>query len=205
MLEAISLAAGLSWGSGLRLYLTVFLVGVFERIDIVHLPFALHFLGSPYVIAVAGGLTVIEFLADKIPALDSLWDAVHTFIRLPAGAALAAVSLGPSDAGMSIMLVMAGGTLAAIAHLAKSATRAAINLSGASPNNVVVSLAEDALVVGGLTLAVLSPLVFLAILLAFVAAIGWALPRLWRGIRGGWRGMSADMVPSVQPMTIKHD
>ena len=90
MLEALSLAAGLSWASGLRLYLTIFVAGVFERMGLVHLPDTLAVLGSPWVIGVAAFLSIVEFFADKIPAFDSLWDAIHTLIRIPAGAVLAA-------------------------------------------------------------------------------------------------------------------
>ncbi|MGA7817292.1 DUF4126 domain-containing protein, partial [Caballeronia sp.] len=89
MLEVLSLAAGLSWASGLRLYLTVFLAGLFQNMGLAHLPGTLAVLGSPWVIGVAAALAVVEFFADKIPAFDSLWDAIHTFIRIPAGAVLA--------------------------------------------------------------------------------------------------------------------
>ncbi len=129
MLEPLSLAAGLSWGSGLRLYLTVLLAGVFARLGLVHLPDTLSVLASPWVIGVAAVLTVTEFLADKIPAFDSLWDAIHTFIRIPAGAVLAAGALGHADPALLTVAALAGGTLAGTAHLAKAGTRALINLS----------------------------------------------------------------------------
>ena len=111
MLEALSLAAGLSWASGLRLYLTIFVAGVFERMGLVHLPDALAVLGSPWVIGVARVLSIVEFLADKIPAFDSLWDAIHTLIRIPAGAVLAAASFGHADPALVTIAALAGGTL----------------------------------------------------------------------------------------------
>ncbi|CAE6824067.1 UNVERIFIED_ORG: hypothetical protein J2Y81_003315 [Paraburkholderia sediminicola] len=194
MLESLSLAAGLSWGSGLRLYLTVLLAGVFARLGFIHLPDTLSALSSPWVIGVAGVLTVTEFLADKIPAFDSLWDAIHTFIRIPAGAVLAAGALGHADPALLTVAALAGGTLAGTAHLAKAGTRALINLSPEPVSNVVTSTAEDGLVFGGMLLALFVPLVFLVLMVGFLMLAAWALPRLWRGVQGGFRGMATHMV-----------
>jgi hypothetical protein len=194
MLESLSLAAGLSWGSGLRLYLTVLLAGVFARLGFIHLPDTLSALSSPWVIGVAGVLTVTEFLADKIPAFDSLWDAVHTFIRIPAGAVLAAGALGHADPALLTVAALAGGTLAGTAHLAKAGTRALINLSPEPVSNVVTSTAEDGLVFGGMLLALFVPLLFLILMVGFLMLAAWALPRLWRGVQGGFRGMATHMV-----------
>jgi hypothetical protein len=129
MIEAISLGAGLAWASGLRLYLTVLIAGVLARAGWLHLPDTLAVLTSPWVIGAAGVLAVTEFLADKIPAFDSLWDAVHTFIRIPAGAVLAAGALGHADPTVLAIAGLAGGSLAGAAHVAKAGTRALINLS----------------------------------------------------------------------------
>ncbi|MFM0738925.1 DUF4126 domain-containing protein [Paraburkholderia xenovorans] len=194
MLESLSLAAGLSWGSGLRLYLTVLLAGVFERLGFIHLPDTLSALSSPWVIGVAAVLTLTEFLADKIPAFDSLWDAIHTFIRIPAGAVLAAGALGHADPALLTVAALAGGTLAGTAHLAKAGTRALINLSPEPVSNVVTSTAEDGLVFGGMLLALFVPLLFLVLMVGFLMLAGWALPRLWRGVQGGFRGMATHMV-----------
>jgi len=111
MLEALSLAAGLSWASGLRLYLTVFVAGLFERMGLVHLPDTLAVLGSPWVIGVAAALAVVEFFADKIPAFDSLWDAIHTFIRIPAGAVLAVGAFGHADPALLTVAALAVSVL----------------------------------------------------------------------------------------------
>ena len=194
MLEPLSLAAGLSWGSGLRLYLTVLVAGVFARLGLIHLPDTLSALASPWVIGVAGVLTVAEFLADKIPAFDSLWDAIHTFIRIPAGAVLAAGALGHADPALLTVAALAGGTLAGTAHLAKAGTRALINLSPEPVSNVVTSTAEDGLVFGGLLLALFVPVLFLLLMVGFLMLASWALPRLWRGVQGGFRGMATHMV-----------
>ncbi|SEI77696.1 DUF4126 domain-containing protein [Paraburkholderia diazotrophica] len=194
MLEPLSLAAGLSWGSGLRLYLTVLIAGVFGRAGIIHLPDTLSVLQSPWVIGAAAVLTIAEFLADKIPALDSLWDAIHTFIRIPAGAVLAVGALGHADPSLMTIAALAGGTLAGASHLTKAGTRALINLSPEPVSNVVTSAAEDGLVFGGLLLALFVPVLFLVLLVGFLVLASWALPRLWRGVQGGFRGMATHMV-----------
>ena len=194
MLEPLSLAAGLSWGSGLRLYLTVLIAGLLARFGVIHLPDTLSALSSPWVIGVAGTLTVTEFLADKIPAFDSLWDAIHTFIRIPAGAVLAAGALGHVDPALLTVAALAGGTLAGTAHLTKAGTRALINLSPEPVSNVVTSTAEEGMVFGGLLLALFAPVIFLVLLVGFLAVVSWVLPRLWRGVQGGFRGMATHMV-----------
>jgi hypothetical protein len=194
MLEPLSLAAGLSWGSGLRLYLTVLIAGLLARFNVIHLPDTLSALSSSWVIGVAAVLTVTEFLADKIPAFDSLWDAVHTFIRIPAGAMLAAGALGHADPALLTVAALAGGTLAGTAHLTKAGTRALINLSPEPVSNVVTSSAEDGMVFGGLLLALFAPVAFLVLLVGFLIVVSWVLPRLWRGVQGGFRGMATHMV-----------
>jgi len=204
MLEPFSLAAGLSWGSGLRLYLTVLMAGVMQRFGLIHLPDTLAVLGSPWVIGVAAALTVLEFLADKVPAFDSLWDALHTFIRIPAGAVLAAGAMGHADPAVLTIAALAGGTLAGTAHLAKAGTRALINLSPEPVSNVVTSSAEDGLTFVGVLLAFFAPLLFLVLLAGFLMLAAWALPRLWRGVQGGFRGMAMHMVSRLS-LRSRHD
>ncbi len=204
MVGPLSLAAGLSWGSGLRLYLTVFMAGVMQRFGLIHLPDTLAVLASPWVIGVAGTLTVLEFLADKIPAVDSLWDALHTFIRIPAGALLAAGAVGHADPALLTVAALAGGTLAGTAHLAKAGTRALINLSPEPVSNVVTSTAEDGLTFVGVLMAFFLPILFLVLLAVFLGLAAWALPRLWRGVQGGFRGMAAHMVSRLS-LRSRHD
>jgi len=190
MLESIALAAGLSWAAGLRLYLTVLLAGVCASFGLIHLPIALQGLASPWLIATALVFALIEFFADKIPAFDSLWDAVHTLIRIPAGGLLAAGALGHADPKVVFAVALSGSVLAGAAHLT----------SGRASGRIA-SVAEELLVIGGLALAFYAPLLFLALLAAFLLLAIWALPRLWRGIQGGWRGMALHMVHStVQPV-----
>ncbi len=134
MLEAISLAAGLAWAAGLRLYLTVLFTGLFANLGLIHLPLALQPLASPWLLCAAVVFSLIEFFADKIRAFDSLWDAVHTLIRIPAGALLAAGALGYAAPQTVLLMALAGGVLAGAAHLTKAGTRAVINFSGEQPS-----------------------------------------------------------------------
>src|SRR5678815_873372 len=128
-IEALSLALGTAWASGINLYATIAVLGIAGRAEMIHLPQNLEVLTHPGVIAVACFMYLIEFFADKVPYVDSGWDALHTFIRVPAGAILAARSLGDMNPGLEFVALLAGGTLAFTAHGAKAATRLAINAS----------------------------------------------------------------------------
>lgn len=183
VLETIALASLLAWASGLRLYLLVFALGLAGRLGYYELPAVLNVLQHPWVIGTAGLMLVAEFLADKVPGIDSAWDALHTFIRIPAGALLAAGATGDTLSALTIAAGLLGGTLAAGTHFAKSGGRALINASPEPFTNWGASFTEDALVVTGIWLAIAHPLVFLALLLAFVALLIWLLPKLWRGVR----------------------
>lgn len=179
-LQLLALAAALGWASGLRLYLTVLLVGIAGHWGWIALPPGLQVLASPLVMAGAAALAVIEFLADKIPLVDSAWDALHTLIRIPAGAALVAGLVGgwAGDQGeaWTVMAALLGGGLAAAAHTAKASTRAAANTSPEPFSNLGLSLAGDVAVPTMLWLAWAHPLVFfplLALALAVMAALIW--------------------------------
>lgn len=199
MLDAFSLAAGLAWASGIRLYLTALLVGALGRAGLAHLPATLHFLSSSWALALFAVLALGEFLADKIPAFDSLWDALHTLIRVPAGALLAAAAVSHVEGASPALAAAAGGALALTAHLTKAGTRAMINLSPAPLTNWIASITEDVMVGVGVCVAIFFPLVFVVMLAAFLALAGWALPRLWRGVRGSWRGMASHMLRDIGP------
>ncbi len=205
MVEAISLGAGLAWASGLRLYLTVLAAGVLGRLGLVYLPDKLMILTSAWVMGAAALFATIEFLADKIPAFDSLWDAVHTVIRIPAGAVLAAGALGHADPAVLAVAGLAGGTLASAAHVTKAGTRALINLSPEPVSNWIASFTEDGLVFGGLALAFFVPVLFLLLMVGFLGFVIWALPRLWRGVTGGFKGMASQMVPRLSSFWGKND
>jgi hypothetical protein len=170
--QLAALAAALGWASGVRLYAVVFITGAAGYLGWLPLPAGLHILQNPLVLAGAFVLFVVEFVADKIPAVDTLWDAVHTFIRIPAGAALAAGALGADHATWAVLAALAGGTLAATAHTAKATTRAAANTSPEPVSNWLLSLAGDAAVPTMLWLAVAHPVVFWPVLaLALVLAV----------------------------------
>jgi len=179
-LAALAIALGASWASGLNPYATVLVMGGAQMLGLVSLPHDLQVLGSPWVLAAAAVLFTLNFLADKIPLIDSLNDALHSFVRIPAGALLAfgaADQLGPEVATITGLL---GGTLAAGSHIAKTGTRALINTSPEPFSNIAASLAEDSLVIGGLILALAHPITFLCLLALFVVALVWLLPRLVR-------------------------
>ena len=182
--QLLALAGALGWASGVRLYLVVFLTGLAGYLGWVPLPAGLQLLASPVVLAASGFMVFIEFFADKIPGLDSLWDMVHTVIRIPAGAALAASVFGADHATLATVAALLGGGFAATAHAAKATTRAAINTSPEPFSNVGTSLVEDAMVPTGLWLAVAHPLVFGVLLLAVLVLSVWLIRKSWRFLRG---------------------
>ena len=170
--QLVALAAALGWASGLRLYAVVFITGAIGWLGWVTLPAGLSLLQHPVVLGASFLMFLMEFVADKIPGLDSLWDAVHTFIRIPAGAALAAGVFGGDSAAWMLVAALAGGTLAATAHTAKTTTRAAVNTSPEPFSNIGLSLAGDAAVPAMLWLAWEQPLWFF---LALTVALGVAI------------------------------
>ena len=184
--QIVALAAALGWASGIRLYLVLFLVGIVDRMDWVAMPEGLHVLSHPLVLAASGLMVLIEFFADKIPWVDSIWDTVHTFIRVPAGALLTAAAFGALDshggAAGTLAAAIVGGSLAAGAHLTKSGTRALVNASPEPFTNIGLSFGEDLLVPGGLALALLHPYVFFGLLAVFIVLAIWLLPKIWRFI-----------------------
>ena len=183
MISQLALAGGLSWASGLRLYLTVFLVGALARYKVIDLPSSLDILSNPIVLVVAGVLCVIEFLADKIPYVDSAWDSIQTFIRIPAGAFLAMGAINTSDPMIATVTALLGGSLAGATHATKAGSRALINTSPEPVSNIAASLSEEGLLLTGGWLALMHPAVFIGLLLGFIVFMFWLLPKLWRGIK----------------------
>src|SRR5262245_9195065 len=181
-LSSFAMAAGLSWASGIRLYAVLFISGMLHATGVVTLPPSLQVLAEPPVPAVSGFLVLCEFLADKVPAFDTLWDAFHTFIRIPAGALLAVGALGPANAPAAIAAALLGGALAGSSHLAKAGSRLLINTSPEPISNWAASLSEDALVPATILLAFNHPLLLFALLILFLALAIWLLPKLWRAI-----------------------
>lgn len=189
-LSAAALAGGLSWSSGIRLYMTLFLAGWFGRAGWIDLPPALEVLESPWLMAVTGGLLLIEFLADKVPGVDSAWDAVQTFIRVPAGAILGAAAIGHMAPEWTAVAALLGGTFAGAAHLTKAGSRALINTSPEPFSNWAASLSEDVLVVAALWAAFFYPWLLIAFLAVFFLLALWLVPKLWRGLRWLFRKLS---------------
>lgn len=189
-MQLVALAAVMGWASGLRLYLVVFLTGLAGWLGWVTLPQGLQVLQHPGVLAGAGLMVAVEFFADKIPWVDSLWDAVQTFIRIPAGAALAAGVFGADAGAWTLIAALLGGGLAATAHVAKATTRAAVNTSPEPFSNLGLSLLGDAAVPAMLWLAWSHPVLFfaaLAIALAVMAALTVLLFKFARGLVGRLR------------------
>lgn len=189
-LPELAMSAAMAWGAGLRLYLVVFVVGVLGKFGYVPLPDTLKILANPIVLGAAGFMTFIEFFADKIPWLDSIWDAIHTFLRIPAGAALAAGMLGDSGQGVAMAAAIIGGTLTAGTHFGKAGTRAAVNTSPEPFTNIGLSIAEESMVAGGLALAIANPVVFLLLLLVFIVLLVFLIRFILKGLSAIIRRLS---------------
>jgi hypothetical protein len=187
--QVLALAAALGWASGFRLYAAVFLAGMAGWMGWIELPPGLQILQHPAVLVASGFMLFVEFFADKIPFVDSMWDAVHTVIRIPAGAALAAGALGADSQAMTWMAALLGGGLAATSHAAKMTTRAAVNTSPEPFSNVAVSLAEDGLVVFMLWLSATHPAAFAVVLVLSVVLAVILLVVLIRFLRTVVRGL----------------
>jgi len=157
-LSTLGIAMGSAWLSGINLYLTVLSLGLLQRFHLASLPGDLGYLAHTWVLVVAGALTAVQFLADKVPAVDSVWDVIHTFIRIPAGAILAAAAFAHLDPGVRIVALLVGGGIALSSHSAKTATKLAANASPEPVSNVVLGLGADAVTVGGSMLLVSHPI-----------------------------------------------
>lgn len=181
-LSQLALAGGLAWASGIRLYATILIVGLLGRYGYLDLPESLELVQHNWVLAAAGVMAVGEFLADKIPAFDSLWDALHTFIRIPAGAFLAWGAMGDATPAAQLAAALVGGMITSGTHFAKSGSRAAVNTSPEPFSNWTLSAGEDGLVLAGLWIAIAHPAVFLVLLALFVLLLAWLLPKLVRFI-----------------------
>jgi hypothetical protein len=169
--------------AGINLYATVLTLGVLQRTGWVSLPGDLPVLADPWVLGAAGVLFLVEFVADKVPWVDSMWDAVHTFVRVPAGALIAWGAGAGLEPGQQAALALIGGTLALASHGTKLTLRAGVNASPEPVTNWTLSVLEDVLVVGALSLAAANPLLALALVAAFVALAAVFAALVWRGIR----------------------
>lgn len=206
--EVIALSMGAAWASGINLYATILVLGILGVTENIILPENLLILTHPLVMTGAGLMFIAEFVADKVPGVDSGWDAIHTFIRIPAGAILAAGAVGEVSPALSLTAGILGGGLAAGTHAAKAGTRALINISPEPFTNWTASVAEDLAVVGAVWTALHYPLVFICFLAASILLMIWLVPKLWRGIKkvfanivrllGGDRPPANEGVPAIE-------
>lgn len=187
MTEMIALSMGAAWASGINLYATVGMLGIMSATGNMDLPPDLQVLANPIVIIAACLMYVVEFFADKIPGVDTTWDTLHTFIRIPAGALLAAGAIGEVGPAAEVAALILGGGMAGASHGFKAGSRVLINASPEPFTNWTASTAEDVCVFGGLWVALSHPLVFIGLIGIFILLAIWLLPKLWRGIRALFR------------------
>lgn len=195
--STLTLALGSAWTSGINLYATVSVLGLLQKFSAIKLPGGLDVLDNWWIIGVAGGLYVVEFVADKVPYVDSVWDVVHTFIRVPAGAAVAYAATNEMDATFMVIATLLGGGLAFSSHGTKAALRMTANLSPEPVSNWVLSIVEDIIAFLGAILAVVAPVLIAIVLGVFLIFFFWFFPkiiravmRLFKGIRALFRGES---------------
>ncbi len=186
--QTLALTLGAGWASGINLYAAVLVLGFLGATGRVDLPDGLQVLTDPLVMLAAGVMYVVEFFADKVPGFDTLWDTLQTFIRIPAGALLAANAVGDVGMGAELAAGLLGGGMAAASHAAKAGTRVMINTSPEPFTNWTASILEDVGVVAGLWTALNHPVIFLVALVLFILLLVWLLPKVWRGVKKvfGW-------------------
>lgn len=187
--ETIAVVLGVAWASGINLYAAVLVLGILNAGGYMSLPPNLEILSDPLVMITAGFMYCVEFFADKTPGVDTGWDALHTFIRIPAGAILAAAAVGDVHPALEFAAFLVGGSVAAGAHATKAGSRLMINTSPEPVSNWTASIGEDVLVVTGLWTALAHPWLFLAALVLFIVFAAWLLPKVWRGIKTVYGGL----------------
>jgi len=181
--DTLALAMGSAWASGINLYAAVLVLGLLGKTGNIVLPAGLEILMNPLVIGAAGVMYLVEFFVDKVPGVDTGWDTIHTFVRIPAGVLLAAGAVGDVNPAVAIAAGILGGGISAGAHAAKAGARVLINTSPEPFTNWTASVLEDVAVIGGLWTALNYPLTFIAFLVLFMLLLIWLLPKLWRGIK----------------------
>ena len=183
IVQTIALTMGVAWASGINLYGTLLALGIMSNTGYVELPPDLQIIGDPLVIAAAALMYAVEFFADKVPGVDTGWDTLHTFVRIPAGALLAAGAIGEVQPAAELAAAIVGGTIAAGSHFTKTGSRVLINASPEPVTNWTASILEDVAVFVGVWAAIQHPYVFIAALVLFLILAIWLLPKLWRGIK----------------------
>ncbi|MGZ4992195.1 MAG: DUF4126 domain-containing protein [Methylobacter sp.] len=179
----LALSMGLAWASGINLYATLFTLGYLANTGNIDLPPDLQIVANPMVMGAAGLMYFIEFFADKMPGVDTGWDAIHTFIRIPAGAMLAAGAIGDLNPAVELAAAILGGGLAAGSHATKAGSRVLINTSPEPFSNWIASVSEDVVVITGVWACINHPILFLIALAGFILLMIWLLPRIWVGVK----------------------
>ena len=194
LISVIALTMGVGWASGINLYAAVLVLGLAGSTGNIDLPAELSIVENPMVIMAAGIMYFVEFFADKVPGVDTGWDTIHTFIRIPAGALLAAGAVGDVTPALELSAGLLGGTMAGASHLTKFSTRALINTSPEPFTNWAASISEDLMVLGGLWAMFNHPWWFVGAMVVFIVLVIWLLPKLWRLLKaiftriGQWLG-----------------
>lgn len=183
VVSAIALMLGAGWASGINLYAAILAIGIMGNTGVMVLPEDLAIVGHPLVLVAAGFMYCVEFFADKIPGVDNGWDALHTFIRVPAGAVLASAAVGDVSEPVALAAALVGGGLALTTHTTKAGSRVMVNTSPEPFSNIGLSLVEDAAVFFGIWTAFNHPYLFIGLLILFLIFAAWLLPKIWRGIR----------------------
>jgi len=183
----LALTMGLAWASGINLYATLFTLGYLANTGNIDLPPDLQIVANPLVLSAAGLMYCVEFFADKIPGVDTAWDTLHTFVRIPAGAMLAAGAIGDINPAVEIAAGLLGGGLAAGTHATKAGSRVLINASPEPFTNWTASIGEDIAVIGGVWACLNHPILFLVALALFIALMIWLLPKIWSGVKKVFR------------------
>lgn len=183
LIQIIGLGLGAAWTSGINLYATVAVLGLLQHYQLAKLPGELSVLDNWIIIGLALFLYLVEFVADKVPYVDSVWDAIHTFIRVPAGAVIALAAVWDLSPSIQIVAFLLGGSLALATHGTKAAARATANVSPEPFSNWTLSLVEDVFAIGATVLAVLHPVVILVVILIFLLILAWIIPKVWSRIR----------------------
>ena len=184
LISTLAIAMGAGWVSGINLYAAVATLGLLGRFANLRLPGELDILTSWWIIGLAIALYLVEFVADKVPYIDSVWDAIHTFIRIPAGAVLAATAFGDFDRGVQVAAFLLGGGLALSAHGTKAGARAAINLSPEPASNIAASLTEDVIAVGSILLSFFAPIILFVVIAGFVVISFLMARRIFSAMKG---------------------
>lgn len=191
LIMTISLTMGVAWASGINLYATIAVLGILGLTGNIVLPEPLLVVQDPLVLGAALFMYAVEFFADKTPGVDTGWDAIHSFIRIPAGVLLAAGAVGEVSPAMVVVAGLLGGTVSATSHMIKSGSRILINTSPEPFTNWTASIAEDIAVIAGLFTALHFPLIFLSLFVLFILLSIWLLPKIWNGVKLLWKKISA--------------